>query len=317
MTASSAAQHRFTLADWDRKASVRSKPDCFELPADLDRQLLTQDWFPPAFLPYLAHPLIQGLGRATQQRLAANHLVYFLDYTTLLEHKIVNRAVETLVHGDLAMAVPRPMRTAALQLYTDEGYHALFSDTLAAQIAHWYGIDNRHRVPRRIRHLLALVQRTAPQQVPLAWFFIGFVSETIIAKELLAITRDSLIPCVYHMLREHLEDEARHSRYFCEVFGYTWEALAAARQPAAADLLLAIIQVFAQIDGQWLRESFASAGIDPATRTQVIEPLLQPQAWAQRARANATTTLATMKKYGFFEPAYNRQLFVDAGLIDG
>jgi len=110
---------------------------------DVAQQLETRHWFPPAFLPYLAHPAIEAAGRSVVHRLTANHLVHFLDYTTLLEHRIVNRAVEVIVHGELPIDVPPPMKTDALQLYTDEGYHALFSNQVAEQIAGVYGITGR------------------------------------------------------------------------------------------------------------------------------------------------------------------------------
>jgi hypothetical protein len=132
----------------------------YQLPPDVALQLETRHWFPPAFLPYLAHPVIQAAGSACVARLSANHLVHFLDYTTLLEHRIVNRAVETIVHGELPAYVPTRMKNAALQLYTDEGYHALFSNQLAEQIAAFYGITGRPVMPLRITRLNALIART-------------------------------------------------------------------------------------------------------------------------------------------------------------
>jgi hypothetical protein len=138
---------RYTLGDWDNKAAVRVRRNDYLLPDDLEQQLSIRDWFPPAFIPYCKHPLIDTAGRPMAQRLAANHLVYFLDYTTLLEHRVVNRAVETLVHGELDVPIPRQMKTAALQLYTDEGYHALFSNEVAEQVAALYDIHDR-RLPR-------------------------------------------------------------------------------------------------------------------------------------------------------------------------
>ena len=111
-------------------------------------------------MPYLAHPAIQAKGRETLHRLTANHLVYFLDYTTLLEHRIVNRAVEVIVHRELPIYIPLPMKHAALQLYTDEGYHALFSNQIAEQIAALYGITRRPVIPKRISRMNALIART-------------------------------------------------------------------------------------------------------------------------------------------------------------
>ena len=205
---------RITLGDWNNHASVRTSRHDYRLPEDLQLQLQTRFWFPPAFLPYLSHPAIEAAGSKVMHRLAASHLVHFLDYTTLLEHRIVNRAVETIVHGELPAYIPPRMKTAALQLYTDEGYHALFSHHLAEQIAELHGFTGRPQMPLRITRLTGQIARTPESKRPLAWFLLGFVSETIIARELLDVCRETLVSSVNDMLRDHLADEARHSRFF-------------------------------------------------------------------------------------------------------
>lgn len=306
---------RYTLGDWDNKAAVRVRKNDYRLPDDLEQQLASRDWFPPAFIPYIEHPLIDRAGRAIAQRLAANHLVYFLDYTTLLEHRVVNRAVETIVHGELGVPIPRQMKTAALQLYTDEGYHALFSNEVAEQIATRYDIRDRPR-PRRIDRLLGVIDAASAADRPLAWFLLGFVSETIIAKELQAITRETLVCTVYRMLRNHLEDEARHSRYFSEVFQYLWSVLAPAQRDLAARLLLHIIALYFEPDIPWLLRSLASVGFNEQSALQIVAGLLQPDAQARRVRSGAASTFIAMGKAGVFDNDHNRQLFFQVGFID-
>lgn len=307
---------RYTLGDWDNKAAVRVRKNHYRLPDDLEHQLASRDWFAPAFIPYIEHPLINKAGRAIAQRLAANHLVYFLDYTTLLEHRVVNRAVEIIVHGELSVPIPSQMKTAALQLYTDEGYHALFSNEVAEQIVALYDIRDRS-LPRRINRLLGVIEATSAPDRPLAWFLLGFVSETIIAKELLSITRETLVSTVYQMLRNHLEDEARHSRYFSEVFQYLWSALAPDQRALAARLLLDIIGLYFEPDIPWLTRSLASVGFDEQDALKIVANLLQPDAHAQRVRSGAVSTFTAMQQAGFFEDGPNRQRFLQAGFIDG
>ncbi|WP_085655854.1 diiron oxygenase [Pseudomonas sp. B11(2017)] len=307
---------RFTLGEWDTRASVRVSRHDYPLPADLARQLESRHWFPPGFLPYLAHPAIEAAGREVIHHLTANHLVHFLDYTTLLEHRIVNRAVETIVHGEIPAYVPPRMKTAALQLYTDEGYHALFSNRLAEQIAAHYGFTQRPAMPRRITRLNALIERTPQHSRPLAWFLLGFVSETLIARELLDVCRDSLVSCVDDMLRDHLGDEARHSRYFAEVFHYLWLTMNTRKRTFTARTLLEVIGIFFEVDEAWLLQSLRSAGIEEETATDIVAESATAQANRRRARAGAVATLAALTKAGFFALPQNRRLFAKAGLID-
>ncbi|MCF4996103.1 diiron oxygenase [Pseudomonas syringae] len=309
-------QHQYTLGDWNSRASVRTSTHDYRLPDDLEQQLETRHWFPPTFLPYLAHPDIQVAGRELIHRLSANHLVHFLDYTTLLEHRIVNRAVETLVHGELPAYVPKRMKTAALQLYTDEGYHALFSNSLAEQIARIHGISDRPAMPQRIIRLNALIERVPEKHRSLGWFLLGFVSETIIARELLEVCRDSLVSCVNDMLRDHLADEARHSRYFAEVFHYLWQTLNSHQRTFAARTLLEILGIFFETDERWLRQSLRGAGIAEGVVADVVGSMATVAANRLRARAGSVATLNALKKAGFFTLAHNKKLFAKAGLID-
>ncbi|WP_285419137.1 diiron oxygenase [Pseudomonas sp. efr-133-TYG-5] len=307
----------FTLGDWNRRAAVRTSNHDYRLPEDLLQQLQTRHWFPPAFLPYLAHPAIAAAGREVQHRLSANHLVHFLDYTTLLEHRIVNRAVEVIVHGELPARVMPQMKTAALQLYTDEGYHALFSCLLAEQVASFYGITGRPRMPRRITRLNALIARTGEEHRALAWFVVGFVSETIIARELLEVCRDGLVCSVSDMLRDHLSDEARHSRYFAAVFRYLWQRLDSRRQTFVAGALLEIIGIFFEVDEQWLQQSLREAGIADRDVADIVGGMATAKANRARARSGAIATLQALREAGFFACEQNRTLFTRAGLIDG
>jgi predicted nucleic-acid-binding protein len=308
---------RFTLGDWNARASVRASEHTYQLPPDLEQQLQTRHWFPPAFVSYLNHPSIQAAGQSVIHRLTANHLVYFLDYTTVLEHRIVNRSVETIIHGELDVSIAQKMKTAALQLYTDEGYHALFSDSLAEQIANHYGITQRPVMPRRITLLNALIEQTPARHKALAWFLVGFVSETIIARELLDACRDTLVSGVQEMLRDHLTDEARHSRYFSEVFHYLWLTLNSSQRTFTAQYLLQVILIFFEIDERWLKESLLSAGLNPACSAEILAGLAGPQAVVQRARSGAAATLQAMRSAGFFDLIRNQQLFMQAGIVDG
>ncbi|MBV6826990.1 diiron oxygenase [Pseudomonas sp. PD9R] len=306
----------FTLGDWNSRSSVRTSKHCYHLPLDIDEQLETRCWFPPAFLPYLNHTAIKTENRALTHRLCANHLVYFLDYTTLLEHRIVNRSVETIAHDELGIPIPSRMKTAALQLYTDEGYHALFSYSLAEQVANFYGMTGRPAIPQRITRLNALIERTPDGQKALAWFLVGFVSETIIAKELLEICRTTLICSVEEMLRDHLTDEARHSRYFCEVFHFLWVHLSYDQRTIAATLLLETLLTFFEVDERWLGESLRSVGLSEAVIGQILFDMTSDNAHRLRIRSGAGPTLQALKKAGLFDLSANRQLFSKAGLLD-
>ena len=311
-----AASPPYTLPDWDNKASVRLDRTPYSLPADLECQLGERHWFVPAFMPYLDHPDIVQAGQSVARRLEANQLVYFLDHTTVLEHKLVNRAVETLIHNELGVHVPAAMKNAALQLYIDEGYHALFSCQIAEQVADLYGINNRSRPAHRIQRLLHQIEVCRPADRPLNWFLIGFVSETIIAKELLGAIHVPLVTTVLDMFKSHLGDEARHSRYFSEVFTHVWSRLDDAQRAQASTQLLTLLGIFFESDTRWLKESLSSVDLNPATIEQITTHLQQPAVHQQRVRAGSKATVLALANAGFFNCDHNRRLFMSAGFMD-
>lgn len=309
-------KNSFTLGDWNTRASVRASDYQYKLPPDLEKQLESRDWFPPALLPYLRHPEVRLADKAITKRLCANHLVNFLNYTTLLEHRIVNRSVEIIVHDELEFAIPSRMKTAALQLYTDEGYHALFSYQLAEQISEFYGTTTPSTMHRRIIKLNQLIDTTPDEQKSITWLLVGFVSETIIAKDLRDVYQKTLVCCVQAMLKEHLADEARHSRYFSEVFHYLWLQMSDEQRISSGRQLLDIILIFFETDQKWLEWSLRSVQLSETAVKQILTMMADPQAHILRAREGASPTFQALKKAGFFKRPKIRQLFSNMALID-
>ena len=118
------------------------------------------------------------------------------------------------------------------------------------------------------------------------------------------------------MLSDHLSDEARHRRYFCEVFHYLWLTLNSRQRTFTASTLLDVIGIFFEVDERWLRQSLRGAGIAETDVAQIIGSLVNAQANRHRARSGAGATLQALEQAGFFALPHNRKLFAKAGLID-
>ena len=171
-------------------------------------------------------------------------------------------------------------------------------------------------MPMRITQLNTAITRVPETDRPLAWFLLGFVSETIIARELLEVCRDTLVSSVSDMLRDHLADEARHSRYFSEVFHYLWLTLNSRQRTFSARMLLEFLRIFFEVDERWLKQSLRSVGIADDVIRKILDGLISPRASRQRTKAGAKATLEAMTKAGFFALINNRKLFAKAGLVD-
>lgn len=211
------------LSKWDEESAVRTKPYLYTCAPAVNDNSTPSNWFFPSALPYLHHPLLAELTQNQVHELLARNLITFLEYTTLLEHRIVNKSVQFVAHDCLPVTIPHGMRMDALRIYADEGYHAIMSADVAHQVSGIFKINYGTRKFNRIARLEAMAEKF--RFPALGWFLIGFVSETAITKQFTTMGKASLVPGVYNMLMDHLSDEWKHSHYFVSMFSYLWPRL--------------------------------------------------------------------------------------------
>ncbi|MGV6396041.1 diiron oxygenase [Pseudomonas caspiana] len=303
-----------TLEHWNKAASVRVKPYTYSVQMSQDRLGDTKDWYPRAMLPFLTDGLLRNVSEERVRKILAHHLVYFLDYTTLLEHLMVNRSLEVIVHDMLEVGIPEVMRAAGLQIYTDEGYHALFSNQLAAEVATLYSVERNVQVPMRIEKLNALISGVPQELVGVMYFAIGFVSETVIAKEIASIKSDCLIPQVYSLLKDHLEDETVHAYFFTKAFEVVWQGCSKQQRDTIAFTLPSLLRVFCCTDTAWLSNVLMEARVPAVTTKAIVEQMEDRGLINKKISSAASMTISTLRKNGFFDDAEYAHCFKVEGL---
>jgi len=100
------------------------------------------------------------------------------------------------------------------------------------------------------------------------------------------------------MLRDHLDDEAKHSRFFSKVFLYIWKSSSPEQQDHIQKSLKAILNIFFITDTEWLSNTLSSSGISCSTITEIIQHLSSQASISQRIASNASVTLRIMQKAG-------------------
>lgn len=231
---------------WHASSAVRARAYAYKF-SDQDYQICEPGlWFPEILMPVL---MCARLGKLTKDQLRlvhVHHLIHFLDYTTDLEVTHVNRAVISMTHGALSAHFTDEQKCQALKLYTDEGYHALFSKEMADQLArHFCLVRSRSTRIKRLDRIIA----ACPQEYKhFAEFVIAFVSETIIVQELSYLARGDLVLPVFHMLNDHLHDEAKHSVFFIECWVQLWSNLSREERGIVVDQLVKVIRAFCRPD---------------------------------------------------------------------
>ncbi len=96
-------------------------------------------FFAPELAPHVAHPRVERLGGEARDELLRRALIRYLHGTSVLEIRIVNEVAAEIAHGPRHWDVPARARVDALQIYCDEGYHAVLASDLLDQL----GCDER------------------------------------------------------------------------------------------------------------------------------------------------------------------------------
>lgn len=307
---------QLTLETWDKRSAVRNKPNTYSIIRPSDEAQHQCDWFPRAMLPFLKCPQFEHIAEESIHRLLAEHLIYFLDYTVILEHLFVNRSLEVIMYDSLKANLTRELSATAMQIYTDEGYHALFSNQLARDVSKKFSIRRRSRMPFRLEALSELISETNPEERDLISFCIGFISETIIAKEIAQITTTTLAPQAYALLKDHLEDEKTHAWFFSIAFQEVWCNATNRQRRVIAKSLPLILKTFCLTDEAWLAEVLHETGVSPEFADSITTQINSESSIVTRVMSVAAMTLSVLRKNGLFSNREYANHFTTAGLPD-
>jgi hypothetical protein len=274
-------------------------------------------FFPDRLVPHLGHETVQALPPDQRRALALRHLYQFLLATTHLETRVVNVGAERIANGRSGLDLPVSMRMDAFKVYCDEGYHALYSLDLAAQIAAATGVP----VPEWdyggfVDRLAATGARLLPDEPVLAQLLQVVVFETLITAVLNELPSDpTVVTTVRDVLRDHARDEGRHHRFFSAFFHSLWAGLDRSLRVRVATTLPAMIEVCLTADSTPVANSLRRAGVDAATAHQVVHDCYSVTTNPQRLADITRATVNMCRSAGVFAVSGALQAFAARGMV--
>jgi len=293
---------------WHTSSAVRARPCAYEFSVQDLQVNEPKLWFPEVLMPLLKCPQVSELAKEQLFHIHVQHLIHFLDYTTALEVTHVNSAVIAITHGALSQYFDEGEKRVALKLYTDEGYHALFSKEMADQLAqHFHLLRSRSG---RIMQLDKIVYDSPIEFKHLVAFVIAFVSETIIVQELSCLTRNDLVLPVFHMFKDHLQDEARHSVFFAECWVRLWSQLSNRERDLVVGVLVKIICVFCRPDTRFILRALS---FDPLLGRNVIAELRR--GWRRRMPLVLAPMIKALRRTDMLDNSAYVKTFQAAGIL--
>jgi hypothetical protein len=293
------AAYSSKFSSWHSLASVRTKPR---------RQIGEQEprehvYFPPELVPVAQHAVVQELGVETVDRVLIQQLHTYLEFTSELEHGAVNPVAAMISRRRSGFDLPETMIEDAYKIYTDEAWHAQFSDDLQRQVAVKTGVGpSVFEEPNFFRKLKGFQHDLGPDEQRLVMIFFTIVSETLISSILSGIPSDPrVVMAVRELVADHAQDEGRHHAYFSRLLEFTWPRLNKAHRALIGPLLPEMILAFLEPDFVAIAGNLRACGLTAEQIDQVMTESYPPETVRDGIRAASKATIRHFERVGIVD----------------
>jgi hypothetical protein len=306
--------YRGRFERWEQRAAVRTKPRRV-LACGEDRVGL---YFPPEIVPVATHELVARRGEEATNRVLMQRLHVYLDFTAELEQQVVNPICAAVSRGHSGLRLPDAMLEDAFKIYTDEAWHAQFSDDLQRQIVRATGVPAVRPQKHAFMRSLVAMQAALPSNLhPLSSVFAAIVSETLISAILSNIPRDGrMVAAVREVVSDHAIDEGVHHAYFASLLEHAWPQLAPRERTAIGVQLAGYIRAYLDPDTTALAEVLFDAGLPSDDVGQVLHDAHAGDRVDRDTRADARVTLRHLARVGVLDDPAVLEAFQAARLLD-
>ncbi|HYV16330.1 MAG TPA: diiron oxygenase [Conexibacter sp.] len=274
-------------------------------------------YFPPEMVPLVDHPLVRARGEETVRGLLLQRLYIYLDFTAELEQRIVNPVCAAISRNQTPFTFPDGMREDAFKIYTDEAWHAQFSDDLQRQLERSTG--QQAALPDRPAFITRLegLEDSMLAGEHLAALIWAIVSETLISSILAGLPRDPrLVGAVRHVVGDHAVDEGIHHAYFASVLEHLWIQLDRKQREAIGREIPMAIRAFLEPDRAALVCMLKATGFSDSAAATVISDSYSQESVDIAVRRDAQSCLRHLAKVGALEGGAAVETLEKANLLE-
>ena len=227
----------------------------------------------------------------------------YLEFTSELEHGAVNPVAAMISRRRSGFDLPETMIEDAYKIYTDEAWHAQFSDDLGRQVAVKTGVGpSVFEEPNFFRKLQGFQQDLGADEQRLVMIFFTIVSETLISAILSGIPNNPrVVTAVRELVADHAQDEGRHAAYFGRLLEFTWPRLSKAQRALVGPLLPEMILAFLEPDFLAIAGNLRACGLTAEQIDQVMTESYPPATVRAGVRAASKATIRHFERVGVVE----------------
>lgn len=311
-TETDVVEYRSAFDSWFERASVRRLP---RRVLDPDEDKLA---FSPDLVPVARHELVRALPAELFEQVLTQHLYRYLDFTTRLEHLVVNRTVLGIAHRTVGVNLPEDMVFDAYKIYCDEAYHAVFSADLIRQVRARTGIVPRLPTEPYFMTRLRQIQEPLPTQLrSLVELLFVICSETLISATLADVPEDGRVhDAVRETIRDHAQDEGRHHAYFAVFLRQLWHQAGPGVRRAVGPLVPDLVFAFLNPDLPAVRAELLGYGLSRDDAEQVVAEVYDERTVREYARDTARLTMRHFAAVGALDDVATRDRAEELGLLE-
>jgi hypothetical protein len=191
----------------------------------------------------------------------------------------------------------------AYKIYTDEAWHAQFSDDLQRQVASKTGVGpTMFEEPNFFRKLKGFQLDLGPDEQRLVMIFFTIISETLISAILSDIPEDPrVVMAVRELVEDHAQDEGRHHAYFNRLLEFTWPRLNKTQRALIGPLLPEMIHAFLEPDFVAIAGNLRACGLTAEQIDQVMTESYPTGMVSDGIRAASRATIRHFERVGVVE----------------
>jgi hypothetical protein len=307
-----------TKKDWDKRSSVRTSEETYDLNLDnMDSTIVSDQQF-STYCPILLHEKLKLLGNKQKKFVMGSQLLEFLIKTTKFEVDYVNKVTNSLALGKYKFDIPNILKLDALKIYTDEGYHSYFSKKISDQIMDYFNItsDLMPYVVNFFDRVDNIGSKFDKKFDYLSNLSCVVVSEAMICHDISDEMRGVVYEPVRIMFREHMHDEYFHANYFGTLFKVLWPQLSKEEKEIMGHNLCESMDIFAEPRTNIYFYSLSKLGFTKEFISQCIKDIYNTHEWkVDKAKKKMTQPLKLLNDCGVFEIQSIRKEFENRGFI--
>lgn len=310
---------RSYLVQWDKRATVRSRP----------RYRITdagEDVFPIALQPMASHKAVVAMGKDAVRELLIRTAYQWQSDVASLEVDVVSYLCGRLANRPVQFPLPQSTRQVALAVGTDEMYHAYAAREFIAHVSHMTGVEPPAATGGDTPLVKALshVRRLAPPAIlHEAEIMVLCFAEHFVTEELFGLAKDTGSPTAFQIVaREHLMDEGRHQLFFERLFSHMWREIDAEARAALGRLVPEFLDIFLGDYEQFMEKAASTLdflGFDRQTSRRIadeaFEAQLGPVIPRKSERKFAQQCLDLLRISGMLTDPATRETLIESGWV--